>query len=579
MTADTTEGGDIAHHPAAGAPTHDPEGWHAIAWPAAYHNVRRLQARIVQATQEGRGGKVKALQHLLTHSCSGKARAVKRVTDKQGQHTPGVDRDIWHTPEKQREAVLDLRQRGDRPSPLRRVLRPKRNGKRRPLGIPTMRDRAMQALYLLALDPIAETTADPNSYGFRKERSTADAMMQCYIILARKGSAQWVLEGDVTSCFDKISHDWLLTHVPMDKGVLRKWFKAGDRKKQAFHPTEAGTPQGGIASPVLANLALDGLERSLKERFPKPPGETVDRRKVHMVRYADDFIITGTSKELLEGEVKPCVEQFMKERGLELSQEKTVITCVDNGFDFLGHHVRKYHGKYIAKPSRKNVHAFLETVRSIVKANKQAKVENLIGLLNPVIRGWATYHRHDASKETFGSVDAAIFKVLWQWARRRHPKKNTSWVKDKYFHTQGDRRWVFSGKDVDAKGNPRPVWLFSASKMPIKRHTKIKAGANPYDPAWEVYFEQRLGVKMETHLAGKRKLLHLWKEQGGICPVCTQPITEIERWHSHHIIWRTQGGRDSVDNLVLLHPNCHRQVHHRGLTVVKPCPARGKREA
>jgi RNA-directed DNA polymerase len=162
-----------------------------------------------------------------------------------------------------------------------------------------------------------------------------------------------------------------------------------------------------------------------------------------MVRYADDFIITGTSKELLEGEVKPCVEQFMKERGLELSQEKTVITCVDNGFDFLGHHVRKYHGKYIAKPSRKNVHAFLETVRSIVKANKQAKVENLIGLLNPVIRGWATYHRHDASKETFGSVDAAIFKVLWQWARRRHPKKNTSWVKDKYFHTQGDRRWVF----------------------------------------------------------------------------------------------------------------------------------------
>jgi RNA-directed DNA polymerase len=225
------------------------------------------------------------------------------------------------------------------------------------------------------------------------------------------------------------------------------------------------------------------------------------------------------------------------------------------------------------------VHAFLETVRSIVKANKQAKVENLIGLLNPVIRGWATYHRHDASKETFGSVDAAIFKVLWQWARRRHPKKNKSWVKDKYFHTQGDRRWVFSGKDSDEKGKPRPVWLFSASKMPIKRHIKIKAGANPYDPAWEVYFEQRLGVKMETHLAGKRKLLHLWKEQGGICPVCTQPITEIERWHSHHLIWRTKGGKDSVDNLVLLHPNCHRQVHHRGLTVVKPCPARGNREA
>jgi RNA-directed DNA polymerase len=177
----------------------------------------------VQATQEGRGGKVKALQHRLTHSYSGKAIAVKRGTDHQGKHTPGVDRDMWNTPEKKREAVLALRQRGYRPRPLRRVLMPKSHGTRRPLGIPTMRDRAMQALSLLALDPIAETTADPNSYGFRKERSTADAMRQCYILLARKGSAQWVLEGDVTSGFDKRSHDWLLTHAPMDKGVLRKW--------------------------------------------------------------------------------------------------------------------------------------------------------------------------------------------------------------------------------------------------------------------------------------------------------------------------------------------------------------------
>jgi len=202
MTAETAEGRHTAHHPAAGAPAHDPEGWHAIAWPATHHNGRRRQARIVQATQAGRGGKGKALPHRLTHSCSGKALAVKGVTDQQGKHPPGVDRDLWNTPEKKREAVLDLRQRGYRPRPLRRVRMPKRNGTMRPLGIPTRRDRAMQALYLLALDPIAETTADPNSYGFRKERSTADAMMQCYIILARKGSAQWVLEGDITSCFD-----------------------------------------------------------------------------------------------------------------------------------------------------------------------------------------------------------------------------------------------------------------------------------------------------------------------------------------------------------------------------------------
>jgi RNA-directed DNA polymerase len=234
--------------PAAGATSPAKVGWHAIDWPAAHQNVRRLQARIVQATTDGRWGKVRALQHLLTHSLSGKAIAVKRVTENQGKNTPGVDRHIWNTPEKKMAAVLDLRQRGYGPQPLRRVLIPKSNGKRRPLGIPTMKDRAMQALYLLALDPIAETTADPNSYGFRKERSAADAMMQCYIILARKGSAQWVLEGDIKSCFDTISHDWLLTHVPMDKVVLRKWLKAGFMEKHAFHRTEEGTPQGGISA-------------------------------------------------------------------------------------------------------------------------------------------------------------------------------------------------------------------------------------------------------------------------------------------------------------------------------------------
>jgi len=186
----------------AGATSHTPLDWHQINWSTVHRNVRRLQARIVQATQEGRGGTGKALQRLLTHSFSGKAIAVKLVTDNQGKHTPGVDHVIWNTPAKKMEAVLALRQRGYHPRPLRRVLIPQSNGKMRPLGIPAMRDRAMQALYLLALDPIAETTADPNSYGFRKARSTAEAMMQCYIILARKGSAQWVLEGDITSCFD-----------------------------------------------------------------------------------------------------------------------------------------------------------------------------------------------------------------------------------------------------------------------------------------------------------------------------------------------------------------------------------------
>jgi RNA-directed DNA polymerase len=225
---------DIAPTDATGAASDEAIGWQAIDWYKAHRVVRRLQARIVQATQEGRWNKVKALQRLLTHSYSGKVLAVRRVTENQGKRTPGVDRIIWDTPEKKMAAVHGLRQRGYQPQPTRRVLIPKSNGKRRPLGIATMRDRAMQSLYLLALEPVAEVTADPNSYGFRPQRSTADAIGQCYCALGRHVSAPWILEGDLEACFDTISHEWLLTHIPMDKGLLHKWLKIGVLDNQVF---------------------------------------------------------------------------------------------------------------------------------------------------------------------------------------------------------------------------------------------------------------------------------------------------------------------------------------------------------
>jgi RNA-directed DNA polymerase len=243
-----------------GAVSHEPVGgWHSIDWQAAHENVRRLQARIVKATQMGKWGKVKALQRLLTHSYSAKTLAVKRVTENRGKRTAGIDGEIWETPETKAKAVDKLRQRGYHPLPLRRVYIDKDNGKKRPLGIPTMHDRAMQALYLLALQPIAETTADPNSYGFRPERGTADAIEQSFIVLSWRRSAEWILEADIKSCFDRISHEWLLKHIPLDKAILRKWLKAGYMEKTVLYPTEDGTPQGGIILPVLANLALDGL--------------------------------------------------------------------------------------------------------------------------------------------------------------------------------------------------------------------------------------------------------------------------------------------------------------------------------
>src|SRR6266550_302344 len=372
---------------AVGAVSREAAEWHAIDWQAINRNVRRLQVRIVQATKESRWGRVRALQRLLTHSYSGKVLAVRRVTENNGKVTPGVDQEIWDTPEKKTQAVHALKRRGYRSQPLRRVYIPKSDGKTmRPLGIPTMIDRGQQALHLLTLDPVVETTADRNSYGFRQRRSCADAIGQCFLAL-RRANAQWILEGDIKSCFDKISHDWLLAHVPMDRAILQKWLKSGYMDKHVLHETTDGTPQGGIISPALANFALDGLERVLRGKYPaatrlKSVGN--QRPSVNFIRYADDFVITGKSKELLEGEVKPLVEQFLQERGLELSPTKTVITHVEKGFDFLGQNLRRYpDGKLLIKPSKKNVKTFLDGIRATIKAGLGMSAADLIDQLNP----------------------------------------------------------------------------------------------------------------------------------------------------------------------------------------------------
>jgi RNA-directed DNA polymerase len=570
MTAETPTTENAPDVDAAGASFHEVTDWHAIDWESANHHVRRLQARIVKATKEKRWGKVKALQRLLTHSFSGKALAVRRVTENQGKNTPGVDKVTWNTPRKKLNTIYSLRQRDYHPQPHRRVYIPKKNGAKRPLGIPVMKCRAMQALYLLALDPVAETTADPNSYGFRSQRSTADAIEQCFNVLGKRASPQWILEGDIKGCFDAISHEWLLTHIPMEKAILKKWLKAGYMEQHILHPTEAGTPQGGTISPVLANMTLDGLERAVSE-IARPTTRKGRNAKLHLIRYADDFLITSSSKELLEQEVKPVVEAFLRERGLTLSQEKTLITHIDDGFDFLGQNVRKYQTgkqhKLLIKPSKKNVHAFLEKVRAIVKANKALPAGKLIAKLNPIIRGWANYHRHGVSKKAFSSVDEEIYQTIRRWVNRRHPRKSGTWKAKKYFTSMRGNNWVFS-----ATVDEHPWYLTQADSVPITRHVKIQGEANPYDPMWESYFEKRLDAHMAATLKGKRWLLSLWKEQNGLCPVCHQKITKLTGWHSHRILRRSKGGSDTAANRVLLHPTCHKQVHRQGISVSKPRP-------
>jgi RNA-directed DNA polymerase len=561
----------------AGAAPDVVAGWHAIHWHKVRRNVRRLQARIVKAVQEGRWNKVQALVYLLTHSYSGRAMAILRVTTNAGASTPGVDGEVWDTPELKTAAFSKLRRHGYQPRPLRRVYIPKSSdpSKLRPLGIPTSTDRAMQALYLLGLDPIEETTADANSYGFRSQRCCADALDQCHKILRNNHSATWILEGDIKACFDRISHDWMLTHTPMDKVILRKWLQAGFMEKDAFNATTEGTPQGGICSPALANRALDGLEALLAERF----GATRSQRhhhKVHLVRYADDFIITGTSAELLRDEVKPLVAHFLSERGLELSHEKTSITHIDDGFDFLGQNVRRYGTKVLLKPSRKNVKAFLSKIDEVIQhEGGYLTAGQLIERLNPKIRGWALYHRHASSARTFARVDDVIFRKLWRWARRRHRHKSGAWIKAHYF-APGDSRWRFRGKVWDEDGGVRTVFLVRARSTTIRRHVKVKGNANPYDPTWELYFEERLATQMSNTLAGRARARYLWLEQNGKCLVCHHPLTLEEGWHVHHLLWRILGGEDLIDNLVLLHPNCHRQVHSEGLVVEKTASREGR---
>lgn len=490
----------------AGAPSHPLVDWQSIDFDQCEREVRRLQARIVKAIQEGRWGKVKALQRLLTHSFAGKAIAVKRVTENEGKRTPGVDGAIWSTPKAKQRALLSLGRRGYRPLPLRRIYIPKANGKKRPLGIPVMKDRAMQALHLLALQPVAETTADRNSYGFRPKRSTADAIEQCFCVFGRKDAAKWALEGDIAGCFDNIDHEWMVAHVPMDKAILRKWLTSGYMEQEVLYPTEAGTPQGGIISPTLANMALDGLETLLKERFYRTSkdGKMVNP-KVSLIRYADDFVISGCSKELLENEVRPLVAEFLAARGLVLSAEKTRITHINEGFDFLGQNVRKYAGKLLIKPSARNIKACVSKIREKIRGNKTAKQETVIRLLNPIIRGWATYHQHVVAKRCFQSVDRDVWQALWRWARRRHPNKNGRWLRAKYFKVIGSRTWVFA-TDSTGPGTARKQRqeLRSATSTPIRRHTKIKADANPFDPAWQPYFvarERSKGRQLATRLS------------------------------------------------------------------------------
>jgi len=376
-----------------------------------------------------------------------------------------------------------LARRDYRALPLRRHCIPKKNGKQRALGIPTMRDRAQQALYSYALAPVAATLADPNSYGFRPFRSCRDAIQQCFIVFARKGGACWVLDADIKACFDRISHSWLLDHIPLDRRILRQWLQCGFLDHGNWFPTEKGTPQGGVISPLLANMTLDGLEQVVRASCPA-------RSKVNFIRYADDFIVTAATRELLAQHVQPALEAFLATRGLRLSTAKARIVHLADGFDFLGQTVRRFGRTLLIQPSSSNVQSFLDKIRALIRAHRGQSARELVQALTSRIRGWANYHRHVSARRTFESVDRQIGSMLRRWCWRRHREKPRSWAEVRYF-PRGSARRVFTAPA--RRGPPRtaPLPLLHAVDVSLCRYIKVQAAATPFDPAFVRYFQMR----------------------------------------------------------------------------------------
>ena len=454
--------------------------WNSIDWKTIEFRVNRLQTRIAKATHNENRNLVKRLTYLLTHSYSAKLLAVRIVTQNHGKRTSGVDGQLWTTASDKMMAALSLTDQHYRAHPLRRIYIPKPGrSTKRPLSIPTMGDRAMQALYALALQPIAETTADTRSFGFRLFKCAQDTSIYAFRCLWQETSSPWILAGDIKGCFDNISHSWLKNNIPTDRSILSQFLKSGFISDGTFYHTNKGAPQGAIISPILANMALDGIEKLLNECFPK--------MKVYFIRYSDDFLVIVPSKEIAD-EVCEIIRNFLAIRGLELSPEKTVITHINDGFDFLGWNFRKYKGKLLIKPSQKSIKSITQKLKTIVSKAKSWTQDKLIKTLNPVIRGWANYHRHIVAKDTFRKLDSYLWEITWRWGKRRHPNKGHKWIANKYWTSEGTRNWIFQSKETK---------LLKFSDTKIRRHLLPKLDANPYFN--RNYFLERMDrIKKQT---------------------------------------------------------------------------------
>jgi len=534
--------------------------WHAIDWKRVYRIVKNLRQRIFRASRAGDLRKVRSLQRLMLRCWSNVLESVRRVTQvNQGKHTPGIDKILVKTPEARgalcrKLSHLELH----KVHPVRRVYIPKKKGTR-PLGIPTIEDRCVQAMVKNALEPYWEARFEGISYGFRPGRGCHDAIEKIFRLARSNTTRPWVLDADIKGAFDHIEQAALLEAIGNfpARGLIKQWLKAGYVEHGSLHPTESGTPQGGVISPVLLNVALHGMEHALGIRYTargQTPGHYA------WVRYADDLVVFCPTREKAE-EAKERLADWLKRRGLQLSEDKTRLSHLTEGFNFLGFNIRHYatpnssrNGhKLLIKPSQNSVNQLKRRLKEIWCQQVGTPTGRLIKALNPMVRGWSQYFRTGVAKEIFADLDHFMYQRAKRYVKRRHPTQSGRWRTAKYWgqaHEDRQDRWVFMDKETGST-------LRKFAWTRIVRHRMVPQNYSPDDPSLKDYWQQR---RMRD-APEKRQQRALFRQQHGLCPVCHQPLGNGEELHVHHEVPKHSGGTDDLANLRLLHRYCHHQLH------------------
>lgn len=559
--------------------------WDTIPWKAVNQQVTKLQRQIYLAKLRGDITRMRKLQLKTINSQYNLISAIRKVTSvNRGRKTAGVDKLVYLTPDRRFALFEQLRQMNLSdwvPLPVRRVEVPRPGKTPRPLGIPTISDRVVQQVVKSALEPEWEAVFEHGSYGFRPARSTHDAMMRIWRVLSSK-KRRWVLDADIKGCFNNIAHEPLLKAVDgfPAHSLIKRWLKAGYFQNDAFHTTEIGTPQGGTISPLLSNIALHGMESALNVKYHKK-GYVRPECKYIPIRFADDFVVLCETEEDSK-KAKEILKTWLAERGMEFSEEKTNIRPVEEGFDFLGWNFRLFKNKKEKKedwkrakgdsvtlvtPSKKSIQKIKDLVKEICRKYVGLEAIKLIQKLNPILRGWANYHRYANSSETFRALDAFMYQQLVRYARRKHSTKSWTWIKDRYFKQVEVKRTKKTGKITAVNYK----WGFSDKKLTLylfrgttlENYSSIAYGCNPLSPLKKDldYFAER---KSKLTLKKDSLRLALVERQGGICPICQGDLISAdwdEPLHVHHLVPRKEGGSDKITNLMLLHEECHYNAH------------------